>query len=101
MARYLFRCRVHGLTEASYPMGAAALVRPCPACGGPATRAYCSPALARPQRAAVALAEAKERAEASATSPQLVTALPPGPKSRPAAPGPDRLARWLRLPRPY
>jgi putative FmdB family regulatory protein len=96
MARYEFRCELHGGFEVAVPMGQAGSCRACPRCGASAVRVYAAPMLARtdPRIGAVV-----DRAERSASHPEIV-------RSPPVAGGGGRIPSravnpaWARLPRP-
>ncbi|MGY1709193.1 FmdB family zinc ribbon protein [Geodermatophilus sp. SYSU D00758] len=91
MAVYQYRCTDHGVLEVGRPIGTAAEREPCPACGVPATRVFTAPRLALGDAGARALIE---RAERSASEPDVVSAPPsrrPAPAVNPA---------HARLPRP-
>lgn len=92
MARYLFRCRQHGVFEVVHPIGTAPARGVCPECSGAAARVFTAPQLAFGSRSRSALIERTER---SAERPEVVSAPPPRPP-RPALPGNPA---WARLPR--
>lgn len=94
MVVYVYRCPVHGVTEQSSPMGAAAATVPCPTCGLTAARSFTAPRLSvgSPRRRALI-----DRTERSADQPQVVSG-PPSRANRPAPVSGNPALR--RLPRP-
>lgn len=96
MTVYAFCCDDHGGFEVSAPMGQAGPHRACPDCGRAAARVYAAPMIARPDRGMGAVID---RAERSATEPEVVRSVPgtpPSSRARPSATNPA----WRRLPRP-
>lgn len=94
MVVYVYRCPVHGVTEQTSPMGAAAATIPCPTCGRTAARSFTAPRLSLGSSRRRALIEATER---SADQPQVVS-VPPPRAQRPAPVSGNPALR--RLPRP-
>ena len=95
MPTYAYRCDRDGPVELRRPMGEAAAVEACPVCAGEAVRVVTAPRLSLAPRARVA---AIDRAERTRSEPDVVTAPPPRPGSRRAAPPVHPATR--RLPRP-
>lgn len=91
MATYEYRCARHREFTVSFPIGEASRDVPCPVCGVDAVRVFSAPALARtPRRLAAAL----DRAERSAETPDVVSAIPDRHRSRrPVDPAHARLPR--------
>ena len=96
MATYQYRCDEHGLVETTRPIGTAPPKLSCTACGRPARRAYSTPRLALADRRALALLDRTER---TSEAPDVVSALPPRPRSR-ATPQVRVSPAQRRLPRP-
>ncbi|WP_106180972.1 FmdB family zinc ribbon protein [Prauserella shujinwangii] len=96
MATYVYRCARCGDFERQHPMGEAAATRPCPDCGEPAARRYTAPAVRHTTPSS--WSRAREYAQRSAESPEVVSAPPP----RGASGGVrvSRDPRHARLPRP-
>jgi len=93
VATYQYRCDEHGLVETTRPIGTAPEHLGCPACGGPARRAYSVPRLSLADRRAVALLDRTERTR---ETPDVVSSLPARASARPqvrASPAQRRLPR--------
>ena len=97
MVVYVYRCREHGVTDRSHPIGTAGVTSPCPTCGAAAVRVFTAPrlSLGSPSRRALI-----DRTERTRDEPDVVSAPPPrrpGPARRdPAVDNPA----LRRLPRP-
>jgi putative FmdB family regulatory protein len=97
MAVYEYCCESHGIFEASYPIGAALAMAPCPVCAGASVRIISAPLVRSTNRREVF--SAIERADRSRHEPEVVTSLPP--VQGPGRPRTARLTPALaRLPRP-
>ncbi len=96
MTIYAFCCGVHGGFEVVAPMGQAGRHRACPDCGEPGTRVYAAPMIARTDRRVGA---AVERAERSASEPDVVRSVP-GSGSAARSRSTSTNPAWQRLPRP-
>ena len=94
MPLYEYRCPACGVFELLLRMGAAGREASCPECGTAARRLLGAPGLSR---AGSPEARLIERTEATAGEPDVVAALPSGPR-RPARHSTNPLHR--RLPRP-
>lgn len=93
MPTYSFRCADCGPFELVRPMAAAGDDAGCPACGGPGPRTFAAPALRRLDSDVRSVVEAGER---SAETPDVVRAVPAGPRRPRTSTDP----RHARLPRP-
>ncbi len=94
MAVYDYRCTVHGVTEASFPIGSAGGVTPCPTCGAPAARVFTVPRLSLWSSSRRQLIDRTERTR---DEPEVVSA--PPPRAGRGRPRPQNPA-LSRLPRP-
>ena len=94
MPLYAYRCADDGPAEVMRPLGTAPPAIACPACGADAPRMITAPRLAAADPARMA---AIDRAEASRTEPEVVSAPPPRPAR---APRPRLDPRTAALPRP-
>ncbi len=97
MTLYEYRCRDHGLTSVSLPMGTAPRSIACPVCSAPTERVFSAPMLMTSKSRR--LASVIDRCEKSRDEPEVVTSLPPRDphKRTPMAPANPALRR---LPRP-
>ncbi len=96
MALYQYACDDDGPFDATAPIGTAPALLPCPACRNPSRRVFTAPRLSRASGPAFA---AIERAERSASAPDVVTSLPPSARRTPR-PGPAASPALRKLPRP-
>jgi hypothetical protein len=94
MTTYTYRCPRHGTVDVRCAFGAAPRVEPCPTCGEPMPRSYTPPLLGSARADLVAQID---RAERSASEPEVVRTLPRAPRPRRAPAANPALAR---LPRP-
>lgn len=95
MATYQYRCATHGSLEITRPLGTAPASATCPTCHEPAGRVFSAPMLGRTPGA---LRSALDRADRSRDQPDVVSAPPPRPASRPHPALANPALR--RLPRP-
>ena len=97
MTLYEYRCRRHGVSSVSLPMGTAPRSIACPVCSAPADRVYSAPMLMTSKSRR--LSSVIEQGERSRDQPEVVTSLPPRDvhKRTPMAPANPALRR---LPRP-
>ena len=97
MTLYEYRCRDHGLTSVSLPMGTAPTSIACPVCDAPTERVYSAPMLMTSKSRR--LSSVIDRCERTRDEPGVVTSLPPRDphKRTPMAPANPALRR---LPRP-
>ncbi|WP_433368737.1 hypothetical protein [Streptosporangium sp. CA-115845] len=73
MTVYAYRCPYCSEIEVTFPIGTAPAAVPCPDCGVASVRAFSAPMLARTP---AALSAQLQRAERSASEPEVVTSLP-------------------------
>lgn len=97
MTLYEYRCRHHGETSVSLPMGTAPRSIACPVCKAPAERIYSAPMLMTSKSRR--LTSVIDRCEKTRDQPDVVTSPPPRDphKRTPMAPANPALRR---LPRP-
>ncbi|MEU8251362.1 FmdB family zinc ribbon protein [Nonomuraea sp. NPDC048916] len=74
MATYGYRCPHCSDIEVAFPIGTAPAAVPCPDCGATSVRVFSTPMLARTP---AAVSAQLQRAERSASEPEVVTSLPP------------------------
>ncbi|WP_424535529.1 FmdB family zinc ribbon protein [Sphaerisporangium viridialbum] len=74
MAIYGYRCPHCSDIEVTFPIGTAPAAVPCPDCGATSIRVFSTPMLARTP---AAMSAQLQRAERSASEPEVVTSLPP------------------------
>ncbi|MEV4377290.1 zinc ribbon domain-containing protein [Streptosporangium sp. NPDC049644] len=73
MTVYAYRCPHCSEIEVTFRIGTAPAAVPCPDCGAASVRAFSAPMLARTP---AAVAARLQRAERSASEPEVVTSLP-------------------------
>ncbi|MEV0591414.1 zinc ribbon domain-containing protein [Nonomuraea cavernae] len=93
MAIYGYRCSHCSEIEVAFPIGTAPADVPCPDCGAISVRVFSTPMLARTP---AAVSAQSQRAERSASEPEVVTSLP----RRRAAGAVAAHPATRRLPRP-
>jgi putative FmdB family regulatory protein len=94
MTVYEYRCREHGPFEVRADMGTASPTAACPDCGMDGRRAFTAPMT----RTAPAAGAARDRAERTRETPDVVAS--PPPRRRPARPAAPADPALRRLPRP-
>ncbi|WP_204045290.1 FmdB family zinc ribbon protein [Acrocarpospora phusangensis] len=93
MAVYAYRCPNCSEIEVVFPIGTASASASCPDCGATSVRVFSAPMLARTP---TALSAQLQRAERSASEPEVVTS----PPSRRGGPKVGVHPATSRLPRP-
>ncbi|MFD0883344.1 FmdB family zinc ribbon protein [Streptosporangium algeriense] len=73
MTVYTYRCPHCSEIEAIFPIGTAPAAVPCPDCGAASARTFSAPMLTRTP---TAVSTQLQRAERSASEPEVVTSLP-------------------------
>lgn len=102
MATYRYRCSADdadGAVEVSRPIGTAPATIACPTCGAPSVRVITAPMLGLADRSRMAVID---RAEASRSEPDVVSAVPAAARAAPRRPptGQRLDPRTRKLPRP-
>ena len=78
MAIYEYRCEHDGAFDVTRPIGTAPASIACPACAGEARRVFTSPMISLAPRALVAALDHEEKTR---HEPDVVTSLPPAPRT--------------------